>query len=388
MAPLGGVIGGLDWGNSPRVNVSIKTSAMYSQMNACAFEHSIEKSKERLRPILRRAMKAGAFVNLDMEHHGIKDLTLALYRSIMEESEFREYPHTGIVIQTYLRESEKDLEQMIRWAEQGDFHFTVRLVKGAYWDQEVIVAKQRNWPIPVFTDKSETDANFEHLARIILENRGRIRLACASHNIRSISAVVETAKEVGASHEQVEFQVLYGMGQPVRNALRKAGLHVRVYCPVGEMLQGMSYLVRRLLENTANESFLRQAFSEGMSRADLLKNPADNLKPPSPLPSSILGEGEGHGAGPFTIEPLFDWSRSEHRARFAAALISVRKQFPVQVPLQIGGRRFQTASRFTSLNPNRADETVGIISSAGIAEAESAISAAKSAFPGWARHPG
>src|SRR5208337_2199316 len=114
--PLGAAHGGLDWGHSPRVNVSLKTSAMYSQINSCAFEHSIEKSKERLRPILRKAMQAGAFVCLDMEHHGIKDLTLALYRSIMEEPEFARYPHTGIVIQAYLRESEKDLEQLIDWA--------------------------------------------------------------------------------------------------------------------------------------------------------------------------------------------------------------------------------------------------------------------------------
>ena len=213
-----------------------------------------------------------------MEHHGIKDLTLALYRSLMEEPEFSNYPHTGIVIQAYLRESEKDLEQMIGWAARGDFHFTIRLVKGAYWDQELIVASQKNWPSPVFTDKSETDANFERLAGIILENRGRIKLACASHNIRSIAAVVETAKEVGATGEDLEFQVLYGMGQPVRSALRKAGLHVRVYCPVGEMLQGMSYLVRRLLENTANESFLMQAFSQKLPREDLLSNPADRAE--------------------------------------------------------------------------------------------------------------
>ncbi len=179
----------LDWGHSCRVNVSLKTSAMYSQMNACAFEHSIEKSKGRLRPILRRAMEANAFVNMDMEHHGIKDLTLALYRSLMEEREFSGYPHTGIVIQAYLRESEKDLRQMIEWAARGNFHFTIRLVKGAYWDQEMITSRQKNWPSPVFSDKSETDANFERLAGIVLENRDYIKLACASHNVRSISAV-------------------------------------------------------------------------------------------------------------------------------------------------------------------------------------------------------
>ena len=276
--PLGGVSGDLDWGHSPKVNVSLKTSAMYSQMNACAFEHSIEKSKERLRPILRKAMQAGAFVNLDMEHHGLKDLTLALYRSLMEEPEFSRYPHTGIVIQAYLRESEKDLEQMIRLGCSGRLPFYHPAREGCLLGPGTHRRQPEELAVARIHRKSETDANFERLARIILENRGRIKLACASHNIRSIAAVAETAKEVGATGEHLEFQVLYGMGEPVRSALRKAGLHVRVYCPVGEMLQGMSYLVRRLLENTANESFLRQAFSQKLPRGDLLSNPADKLK--------------------------------------------------------------------------------------------------------------
>ena len=382
--PLGGVPGGDDWGHSPKVNVSLKTSAMYSQMNACAFEHSIEKAKERLRPILRKAMQAGAFVNFDMEHHGLKDLTLALYRSLMEEPEFSRYPHTGIVIQAYLRESEKDLEQMIRWAFQGDFHFTIRLVKGAYWDQERIIAGQKNWPSPVFTEKFETDANFERLARIILENRGRVKLACATHNVRSIAAVAETAKEVGATGEDLEYQVLYGMGEPVRSALRKAGLHVRVYCPVGEMLQGMSYLVRRLLENTANESFLRQAFSLKLPRDNLLSNPADKLKKIRTEPQETT---EQSGIGPYRIEPVFDWSRAGHRLQFADALKRVRDSFPIEVPLIVGGDKIHTSSRFESLNPDLPGETVGIISSAGVKEAEAAVAAAKSAFPDWRDTP-
>ena len=383
----------MDWRHSPRLNVSIKTSAMYSQMSACAFEHSIEKAKERLRPILLRAMKAAAFINFDMEHHGLKDLTLSLYRSLMEEAQFRGYPHTGIVIQAYLRESESDLMQMIRWAAAGDFRFTVRLVKGAYWDQEVIDSKQKNWPVPVFTDKAETDANFERLARIILENRGRIKLACGSHNIRSISAVAETAKELGATEEHLEFQVLYGMGRPVRNALRKAGLHVRVYCPVGDMLQGMSYLVRRLLENTANQSFLRLAFSQGVSKAELLKNPVDMAHPETttiPHSGLVIPAAAARRSGkaipaaaPRRNEPVFDWSRRENREGFAEALKKARESFPIQVPLQIGGIKVQTVSRFVSLNPDRKGETAGIISSAGIKEAESAIAAAKSAFPAW-----
>jgi RHH-type proline utilization regulon transcriptional repressor/proline dehydrogenase/delta 1-pyrroline-5-carboxylate dehydrogenase len=374
----------LDWGHSCRVNVSLKTSAMYSQMNPCAFEHSIEKSKERLRPILRRAIEAGAFVHFDMEHYGIKNLTLALYRSLIEEPEFRGYPHTGIVIQAYLRDSENDLRQVIDWAVRGGFHLTIRLVKGAYWDHEVVIADQKNWPVPVFVNKSETDANFERLAGIILENKDHVKLACASHNIRSISAVAEQAKEFGATDEHLEFQVLYGMGESVGNALRKAGMHVRVYCPVGEMLHGISYLVRRLLENTANESFLRQAFSQRKPAADLLVDPTEILQNKR---GELLVPAKQSGHGPYEIEPVLDWSNASNRTAFAEALKEVRSGFPVRVPLQVGGKKIHKAPEFQSLNPNRIDEVVGIVSSAGIEEAEAAIAAAKSAFREWREKP-
>ena len=141
----------LDWGYAPKVNVSIKASAMYSQMKACAFDHSVAMAQERLRPLFRKAIATGAFVNLDMEHHGLKNLTLALYRSLMDEPEFHEYPHTGIALQCYRRDSEADLKELIRWARHHKTPFTIRLVKGAYWDSEVIWARQNNWPIPVFT---------------------------------------------------------------------------------------------------------------------------------------------------------------------------------------------------------------------------------------------
>ncbi len=379
LGPLGGA---LDWGHSPKINLSIKASAMYSQMNSCAFDYSIEKAKERLRPVLRKAIETGAFINLDMEHYGIKNLTLALYRSLMEEPQFRGYPHTGIVIQAYLRESEDDLDQLIHWARDTDSRFTIRLVKGAYWDQEVIHARQNNWPVPVFTNKHETDANFEHLARVILKNASHVRLACASHNVRSISAVSEIAKDLGMSEDDVEFQVLYGMGEPVRTALRKAGLHVRVYSPVGDMVQGMSYLVRRLLENTANESFLLQSFTQKLPRGDLLRNPAEKLKESEELESNNKASSPLERAS-FRIEPRFDWSREDHRKLFSEALGRVRHRFPIPVKVEINGAEVETPTVFRSLNPNSPDETVGIISSAGIAEAESAIVAARAAFPGW-----
>ncbi|MEM5788793.1 MAG: proline dehydrogenase family protein, partial [Syntrophobacteraceae bacterium] len=370
----------LDWGYAPRVNVSVKTSAMYSQMSPCAFDFSIERAKERLRPIFLKALQTGSFVCMDMENYELKNMTLELYRSIMEEPVFRGYPHTGIVIQAYLRDSRTDLERMIRWAKDGDHRLTIRLVKGAYWDQEVIHAAQSNWPVPVFTRKYDTDANFERLARIILSNNSHIKLACASHNIRSIAAVTEIAKELGVPEDDFEFQVLYGMGEPVRHALRKAGLRVRVYCPIGEMIQGMSYLVRRLLENTANESFLRQSFSQKRPRGELLRNPEEKVQESetvSEMPPSR------NGIAPFRIEPCLDWTMAKNRELFASELTRVRANFPFRVSVQIGGKALETQNTFQSLNPNKAQEVVGLVSSAGLMEAEQAITTAGAAFPAW-----
>lgn len=382
-APLGVEASGGDWGYAPMVNVSVKASAMYSQMHPVAFDRSIDRAKERLRPVLRKAIQTGAFVYLDMEHRAIKDLTLSLYRSLMEETEFRDYPHTGIVIQAYLRDSDSDLDDLIEWARKRNVSFTVRLVKGAYWDSEVIHAHQNNWPIPVFTRKQETDAHFEKLARIILENHAWVRLACASHNIRSIACVVETAKALKTPPDRVEYQVLYGMGEPVRNALTKAGLPVRLYTPVGDMIQGMSYLVRRLLENTANESFLRQSFAQHLSREELLRNPLDILKDLSTASPETSESREGPQAVPFQNEPLLDWSQAETRTRFEEALKTVRGQFPFKVPLLVAGRPVFTEKEIRSTNPNATHEIVGIVASGGEAEAENAVQAAKRAFPGW-----
>jgi len=374
---------GLDWGHSPKINLSIKPSAMYSQMNARAFEHSVDSAKERLRPVFRKAMDTGAFVLLDMEHRALKALTLAIYRSIMEEPEFREYPHTGIAIQSYLRDSESDLKNLIQWAKKSKRQITVRLVKGAYWDAEVIWARQNNWPVPVYTDKPETDANFEKLTRLILENHQYVGLACASHNIRSIAYTIETAKELKVPGDRLEYQILYGMAEPVRNALKNANLPLRLYAPIGEMIPGMAYLVRRLLENTSNESFLRHSFSEGIPRLELLRNPLELIEKKDTQEKRGKKKPAAGEIGPFANEPLLDWTLSEHRENFASALKKIKGKTPFEVPLFIGSEKIATERKMESTNPNDPDHLVAAVSSASRKEAEKAVEAGKRAFPAW-----
>lgn len=375
---LGDSDGVLDWGFAAKVNCSIKPSSMYSQMGARAFDQSISKAKERLRPLLRKAMTLGAHICFDMEHYDLKNLTLALYRSLMEEPEFRGYPHSGTVFQAYLRDSEADLRELLSWAKKRRHRATIRLVKGAYWDAETIYASQRNWAVPFFTDKRDTDANFEKLARLLLESREWVQLACASHNVRSIAWVMETAKDLKVPPDKVEFQVLYGMAEPLEKALVKTHVPVRVYAPLGEAIPGMAYLVRRLLEMTSRESFLWHRFGKRVPKAEQLKNPGAKRGPR--LAAGGTPEGEGN---PFQNEPQRDWSIEKTRSRFADALRKARKKFPLSVPVVINGEEITTVREILTRNPNEGNEVVGVVFGAGIEEAESAILSAADAFPKW-----
>src|SRR5438034_3924648 len=259
----------------PVVNVSVKISALYSQMNPADPADAIAHLAPKLRPILRRAKEFGAFINLDMESYAHKNATLELFRTLFTEPEFRDWPHAGIVIQAYLRDAENDLHDLIAWGRERGTRFTVRLVKGAYWDYEKIKSTQNGWVIPVWLQKPESDANFERLSRILLENESIVTSAFGSHNVRSIAYAQALADELGIDRSRFEFQLLYGMAGPIKRGLVEMGYRVSEYCATGEVLPGMSYLVRRLLENTSNEGFLRAKFSEHVSAAQLLRDPRD-----------------------------------------------------------------------------------------------------------------
>lgn len=262
-----------DSGPLPRVNVSVKLSALYSQFDPIDPDGTSRAVRARLRPILRAARQHRAFVNIDMEHYDFKDLTIQIFQEALDEPEFRDWEDAGIAIQAYLRDTDEDLPKIAAWAQRRGTPVWVRLVKGAYWDHETIMAQQLGWPVPVWTQKWQSDAAYERVTRFMLENRQWIRPAFGSHNIRSVSHVLALARVMNLPPGAVEIQMLYGMADPIKRALAETGQRVRVYTPYGELLPGMAYLVRRLLENTANESFLRAGFSEGVPPEVLLRNP-------------------------------------------------------------------------------------------------------------------
>src|SRR6266498_3153299 len=377
----------------PVVNLSVKISALYSQINPADPVDAIAHLAPKLRPFLRRPRELGAFINFDMESYAHKNTTLELFKTIFTEEEFKNWPHAGIVIQAYLRDSEADLRDLIEWGRKRGTRFAVRLVKGAYWDYETTKSLQNGWDCPVYFQKPESDANFETLTRLLLENDSIVTSAFGSHNVRSIAHAQAFAKELGIDPSRFEFQLLYGMAGPIKRALVEMGYRVREYCPVGELLPGMSYLVRRLLENTSNEGFLRAKFSENVPAEELLRDPCEILRrsrngvlPPSNATINMTTTPPKIQPGaPYENAPLTNFALPENQKKMRAALHEQGRQLGRKVPLTINGEKIWTDKVFSSVNPSQPDQIVGYAAEADIPEAERAIGAARAAFEKWRR---
>jgi proline dehydrogenase len=261
-------------GALPRANVSVKVSALTPLLRPDAPERGIRDAARRLRPLLRVAATSGAHVHIDMESLDSREAILDLVLELLAEPEFREAPSAGLVLQAYLRDSPGQLERLLGWASSSEraVPLQIRLVKGAYWDHELVEAAQHGWPAPVFEVKADCDRNFESLTRRLLAARPLVRVAVASHNLRSVAHAIAAARLSGGDDRDLELQVLRGLGDELQDALAARGFRVRTYCPIGELVAGMAYLVRRLLENTSNESFLH-AQAKGTPLAELLGAP-------------------------------------------------------------------------------------------------------------------
>lgn len=413
------------YGTLPRANVSVKLSALYSQLDPIKPAASTEAVMERLRPLLHMAKERGAHIQIDTEDHRLKELTFHIFRHILMDPEFVDYPHLGIVLQAYLRSADADAARFIAWAKERGTPFKVRLVKGAYWDYETVHARLQGWPIPVWEQKWESDAAYERVARQLLENSDVIHPAIASHNIRSIAHAIALSRELGLPKRTVEYQVLYGMATPLRRTLVEMGERVRVYTPYGELIPGMAYLVRRLLENTSQTSFLRQGFAEGESPEQLLRNPVEvgsergkasanggtteadsgaqvldttpeRIARISPMPPHVAqrlaedpmayggwGSGPEFGLPPYRNEPTFDFAEAKARERMAQALERVRAGLGQYHPLLIGSETVTTEAEIVSVNPSQPSEVVGRTARALPEHVDQAVAAATDAFPAW-----
>ena len=256
-----------------RRSIAVKPTALSPRLEPLTSWAGLADATRRLLPLLRLARDRDLLVWFDMEQHKVKDLTLVLFRGLADDPELADL-QLGIVTQAYLRDSHADLVGLVEWAAPRHQPIAIRLVKGAYWDSETVLARAHGWPVPVYEHKPETDANYERCTRFLLEHRDAVRPAFAGHNLRSIAHAMAAGEALGIDPAELEFQMLYGMEAGLAAAVHSFGPRVNVYVPIGELVPGMSYLVRRLLENSSNESFLRQANQAAELEALLAPPPA------------------------------------------------------------------------------------------------------------------
>ena len=248
--------------------MSVKISAIYSQISLVAWDQTLEEIKSRLRVLYREAMRHGKFVNLDMEEYRDLALTVAAFRSVLDEPLFRGLS-AGIVLQAYLPDSFAAQCELTQWARSrvasGGAPIKIRLVKGANLAMETVEAELHGWHPAPYATKAETDANFRRLLEYGCkpENAGAVRLGVASHNLFDV-ALALILRELNDVQSQVEIEMLEGMANHQARAVRDAANGLLLYSPAvqsDDFLSAMAYLVRRLDENTSPENFLRDMFA-------------------------------------------------------------------------------------------------------------------------------
>ena len=238
-------------------HVSIKVSALCEDFRPQAFDATYEKVAPRLRRILLEAKREQVFINIDAEHYHYRNIVLRIFEKVLLETpELADYDQTGIVVQAYLRDGANHLEDVINVARKRKLRMPIRLVKGAYWDAETIEGEAHQFTPPQFLNKEESDIHFRQLAYKALQNHEHIQLAIGSHNLADHS-FVEAVRELRFPQAPViEHQCLHMTYEALSHGLARMSWPTRNYIPIGNLLVGMAYLVRRIMENSSQVGVL------------------------------------------------------------------------------------------------------------------------------------
>lgn len=354
-------------GSAQQPDLSIKLSALTPRFDPIDLDGSLARVLGRLEPIRAAAAQAGVSLTLDMENHDSRPLVLAVFRYLAE----RPGIPPGLALQAYRPDAEADLRGLLALPWTPERPLRVRLVKGAYWDSEVALAAQRFWPSPVYTDKAATDVHFERLSELLFAADERVYPMIASHNLRSLAHALALARARGRTAASWEVQMLYGMADPLAVAVVGEGARLRMYLPVGDLIGGIAYLIRRLLENTASTSVLRQAYLEDAPPGSLLAAP-----PAQSQETAVIEPG-------FRNTPLADFSKDEPRRAMRAALAQRVAERGRDYPLHAALRDATTTRWRDSRNPADPAQSLGRVEQAEPAHAQQAVRHAVAAFPGW-----
>ncbi|QEL64461.1 RHH-type transcriptional regulator, proline utilization regulon repressor [Oryzomicrobium terrae] len=369
--------------------ISIKLSALHPRYTTLQRDRVMAELLPRLRDLAALARHYDLGLNIDAEEADRLDLSLDLFTALAADPALADWDGLGFVVQAYQKRAPAVVDYLIQLARHHGRRLMVRLVKGAYWDSEIKRAQVDGLAdYPVYTRKAHTDLAYLACARrlLVAAAEGRIYPQFATHNAHTVAAVAALAERLQVSdRDDYEFQCLHGMGETLYDRVAGAARRCRIYAPVGSHETLLPYLVRRLLENGANSSFVHRLVDEAVSVAELVADPllavqtTGGLPHPGVVAPAALFAGLAHRRGNSAgLDLASPWE-------LAATALAQR---------QLESRRWQAAPCLAEKgappgpvhlvrNPARRDEVVGEVREASAAEVERALATATAAAPRW-----
>ena len=358
--------------------ISVKLSAIHPRYEAVKAKTMLPVMVERLSSLAHAARDAGMGLNVDAEEADRLDISLDVIEQVLADPAFAGWDGFGVVVQAYGPRAPFVIDWLHALAEKLDRRIMVRLVKGAYWDTEIKRAQVMGLAgYPVFTRKANTDVSYIACAKKLLGMTDRIYPQFATHNAHTVAAILAMAPD----RQSFEFQRLHGMGEALHETVRREeGTRCRIYAPVGAHEDLLAYLVRRLLENGANSSFVHQIVDETVPAEEIARDPFEVVARQGPahnwaipMPSEIFGAGRVNAKGWDVTDPVTLAAIEKGRGPFAA---------PYRWKAGSQGGRARDV-----LNPADPADVVGTVLEADAAAVEKAVGAAISAQPAWAATP-
>ncbi|MGO4478842.1 trifunctional transcriptional regulator/proline dehydrogenase/L-glutamate gamma-semialdehyde dehydrogenase [Massilia sp. 2TAF26] len=361
--------------------ISIKLSALHARYSRAQYARVMGELLPRVKKLVLLAKQYNIGINIDAEEADRLEISLDMLEALAFDAELAGFEGIGLVIQAYQKRCPFVIDYVVDLARRSGRKFMVRLVKGAYWDAEIKRAQVDGLPgYPVYTRKVYTDVSYLTCAKKLLAATDVIYAQFATHNAHTLSVIYTWAKADGVSN--YEFQCLHGMGETLYDQVvgaDKLGKACRIYAPVGSHETLLAYLVRRLLENGANSSFVNQIVDESVPIDTLLADPFEQARaakclphPRIPLPLDLYGAERKNSAG-------LDLA-NEDVLRALAAELATRRQY-LAAPLVDGP--LNAVGAVNVINPAQSADIVGQVTEATVADVDTALQAAAQAFPAW-----
>lgn len=373
--------------DSPRTNpgISIKLSALYPRYEFTKYEQAFNTITPLLLTLAQQAKKYNIGLTVDAEEADRLDLSLDIFEKVFADPSLTNWDGFGLAVQAYQKRASFVIDWLADLSKKHHKRIMVRLVKGAYWDAEIKLSQlQGQIDYPVFTRKNSTDVSYLACAKKLLSQPECFYSQFGTHNAYSVAAIMEIAKD----NKNFEFQCLHGMGRPLYDQVvdkTKFNLPTRIYAPVGTHQDLLGYLVRRLLENGANSSFVNkladdqtpveQMIIDPIKRIDSLSN---KRHPNIPLPKDIYGKWQ-NSTGVDLSDP--------HAWQALSEQLDKAKKQQWQAGSIVNGKTLTTAQTKAVRSPSNLEHIVGHVSSASEADVETALSSANNAAKSWAKVP-